>query len=76
MTKPFFDTDIAWCPGCGNHVILRTFDKAVETEPDLKRLVESDPQVRKLIDIGRRLDSNHPLTNTPAISAEHPQLMA
>lgn len=28
--KPFFDTDIAWCPGCGNYSILRTFDKALE----------------------------------------------
>ncbi len=30
MTKPFYDADIAWCPGCGNFGILRTLDKAVE----------------------------------------------
>jgi 2-oxoglutarate ferredoxin oxidoreductase subunit beta len=29
IDKPFFDTDIAWCPGCGNFSILKTFDKAV-----------------------------------------------
>ena len=30
IDKPFFDTDIAWCPGCGNFSILKTFDKAVD----------------------------------------------
>jgi 2-oxoglutarate ferredoxin oxidoreductase subunit beta len=29
MNKHFFDTDIAWCPGCGNFAILRTLDKAI-----------------------------------------------
>jgi 2-oxoglutarate ferredoxin oxidoreductase subunit beta len=40
IEKPFFDSDIAWCPGCGNFSILRTFDKAVEEVGiDRKRLV-------------------------------------
>jgi len=40
LDKPFFDTDIAWCPGCGNYAILRTFDKAVEAAGvDRKKLV-------------------------------------
>ena len=30
IAKPFFDSDIAWCPGCGNFAILKTFDKAVD----------------------------------------------
>ena len=30
MNKPFYDSDIAWCPGCGNFSILRTLDKAIE----------------------------------------------
>ncbi len=30
MEKAFFDSDIAWCPGCGNFLILRTLEKAVE----------------------------------------------
>lgn len=38
--KPFFDTDIAWCPGCGNFAVLRTFDKALEAAGvDRHRLV-------------------------------------
>ncbi len=28
--KPFFDTDIAWCPGCGDFPILRTLDKVLD----------------------------------------------
>jgi 2-oxoglutarate ferredoxin oxidoreductase subunit beta len=28
--KAFFDSDIAWCPGCGNYLILRTFERALE----------------------------------------------
>ena len=28
IEKPFFDSDIAWCPGCGNYSILKTFEKA------------------------------------------------
>lgn len=30
MSRPFYDSDIAWCPGCGNFLILPTFDQAVE----------------------------------------------
>lgn len=30
LEKPFFDTDIAWCPGCGDFPILRAFDKVVD----------------------------------------------
>jgi 2-oxoglutarate ferredoxin oxidoreductase subunit beta len=38
--KPFFDTDIAWCPGCGNFPILKTLDKAIEEIGlDRKKLV-------------------------------------
>ena len=38
--KPFFDTDIAWCPGCGNFSILKTFDNAIDaTGIDRKKLV-------------------------------------
>jgi len=38
--KPFFDTDIAWCPGCGNFSILKTLEKAVaEAGIDPKKLV-------------------------------------
>ncbi len=40
MSKAFFDSDIAWCPGCGNFSILRTFEKAVEAAGiDRKKLV-------------------------------------
>jgi 2-oxoglutarate ferredoxin oxidoreductase subunit beta len=40
MSKPFFDRDIAWCPGCGDFSILRTFEKAVEEAGvDRRRLV-------------------------------------
>jgi len=40
MKKLFFDTDIAWCPGCGNFSILRTFEKAVAAAGiDQKKLV-------------------------------------
>jgi 2-oxoglutarate ferredoxin oxidoreductase subunit beta len=38
--KPFFDSDIAWCPGCGNFAILKTLDKAIEAAGiDRKQLV-------------------------------------
>ncbi len=38
--KPFFDTDIAWCPGCGNFSILKTLDKAIDTAGlDRRKLV-------------------------------------
>lgn len=30
MSKHFFDSDIAWCPGCGNFPILRALDRAIE----------------------------------------------
>lgn len=30
MIKTFPDSVPAWCPGCGNYAILKTFDKAVE----------------------------------------------
>jgi 2-oxoglutarate ferredoxin oxidoreductase subunit beta len=30
MEKPYFDTDIAWCPGCGDFLILRSMDRAIE----------------------------------------------
>ena len=33
-----------------------TLDKALEIEPDLKDSYESDPQIRNVIDIGRRLE--------------------
>jgi 2-oxoglutarate ferredoxin oxidoreductase subunit beta len=40
LDKPFFDTDVAWCPGCGNYAILRTFDRSVEAAGvDRKKLV-------------------------------------
>jgi 2-oxoglutarate ferredoxin oxidoreductase subunit beta len=40
LEKHSFDSDISWCPGCGNFMILRTFDKAVEAAGiDRKRLV-------------------------------------
>jgi len=38
--KHFFDRDVAWCPGCGNFAILKTFDKALEAAGiDRKKLV-------------------------------------
>jgi 2-oxoglutarate ferredoxin oxidoreductase subunit beta len=38
--KPFFDTDVAWCPGCGDYMILRTIDKAIAAAGiDRKKLV-------------------------------------
>jgi 2-oxoglutarate ferredoxin oxidoreductase subunit beta len=38
--KPFFDCDMAWCPGCGNFAILKTLEKAVaEAGVDRKQLV-------------------------------------
>ncbi len=38
--KPFFDSDIAWCPGCGDFMILRTIDKSIEAAGvDRKKLV-------------------------------------
>jgi len=40
LDTPFYDTDVAWCPGCGNYSILRTFDKAVEAAGiDRRKLV-------------------------------------
>jgi 2-oxoglutarate ferredoxin oxidoreductase subunit beta len=40
LTKHSFDTDIAWCPGCGDFGILRALDKAVEAAGlDRKKLV-------------------------------------
>jgi 2-oxoglutarate ferredoxin oxidoreductase subunit beta len=30
MTKLYFDRDIAWCPGCGDFLILRALDRAIE----------------------------------------------
>jgi 2-oxoglutarate ferredoxin oxidoreductase subunit beta len=40
MSKAFFDSDIAWCPGCGNFSILRTFEKALDAAGvDRKKLV-------------------------------------
>jgi DNA polymerase-3 subunit alpha len=33
-----------------------TLDKAVAREPELRRLYEADPQVRRVIDIGKRLE--------------------
>ncbi len=33
-----------------------TLDKALETEPDLRKLYESDDRVRKMIDTGKRLE--------------------
>ena len=35
---------------------LPGFDQALETVPELKQAVESDPQVRKVIDIAKRLE--------------------
>src|SRR5574337_145808 len=32
-----------------------TLDKALNREPELKKLYESDPTMRKVLDIGRRL---------------------
>ncbi len=38
--KPFFDIDVAWCPGCGDFMILRALDKAIEAAAiDRKNLV-------------------------------------
>ena len=31
MTKPFYDADITWCPGCGDFPILRTLDKVLDS---------------------------------------------
>ena len=40
MEKHFFDSEVAWCPGCGNFAILKTFDKAVDAAGvDRKKLV-------------------------------------
>jgi 2-oxoglutarate ferredoxin oxidoreductase subunit beta len=40
LEKPFFDTDIAWCPGCGDFPILRTLDKVLEAmQFDRRKLV-------------------------------------
>ena len=40
MNKHFFDSDIAWCPGCGDFPILRTLDKAIAAAGvDRKKLV-------------------------------------
>lgn len=40
ITKPFFDSDIAWCPGCGNFSLLKTLDKALAAAAvDRHRLV-------------------------------------
>lgn len=33
-----------------------TLDKALQTEPELKRAYENDPQTRKVIDIGKKLE--------------------
>lgn len=30
MERLYFDKDIAWCPGCGDYLILRAVDRAVE----------------------------------------------
>ena len=30
MSKLYFDRDVAWCPGCGDFLILRSLDKAIE----------------------------------------------
>jgi len=30
MSKLYFDADIAWCPGCGDFLILRALDRAIE----------------------------------------------
>ncbi len=30
MTKLYFDNDIAWCPGCGDFLILRALDRSIE----------------------------------------------
>jgi len=40
MKKIPSDTDITWCPGCGNYSILKAFDAAVEeAKVDRKKLV-------------------------------------
>lgn len=40
LGKPFFDMDIAWCPGCGDYSILRTLDKVLdEMQLDRRKLV-------------------------------------
>jgi len=40
MNKHFFDSDIAWCPGCGDFAILRALDKAIAAAGvDRKKLV-------------------------------------
>jgi len=40
MTKPFYDADIAWCPGCGDFPILRTLDKVLDSMAfDRRKLV-------------------------------------
>ncbi len=43
-----------------------TLDKALAQEPKLKRLYEDDPQVRKVIDIGKRVEG---LARNPSIHA-------
>ena len=40
LGKPFFDMDIAWCPGCGDYSILRTLGKILdEMQLDRRKLV-------------------------------------
>jgi len=46
-----------------------TLDRAMETEPDLRQMVEKEPQVRRLIDIARRLEgvSRHASVHAAAV---------
>ncbi len=46
-----------------------TLDRAMATEPDLSRLAEQEPQVRRLIDIARRLEgvSRHASVHAAAV---------
>ncbi|MFQ5430452.1 MAG: DNA polymerase III subunit alpha, partial [Phycisphaerae bacterium] len=52
-----------------------TLDKALAREPDLKRLYESDDRIRKVLDIGRRLEGlarNPSVHAAGVVIAEHP----
>lgn len=40
LQKHYFDEDVAWCPGCGNFLILQVLDKAIEAAGvDRRKLV-------------------------------------
>jgi 2-oxoglutarate ferredoxin oxidoreductase subunit beta len=40
LEKPFYDRDLAWCPGCGDFALLRTLDKVLNgMQMDRRRLV-------------------------------------